>query len=56
MPVGFDTVAKEAWDVEIKARILVIDEGRETGASFEEMMADADIFLMNQQAKTRNEA
>ena len=34
-----------AWDVEIEARILVIDQGRETGVPFEEVMAAADKLL-----------
>jgi hypothetical protein len=30
------------WDVEIEARIQAIDQGRETGIPFEEVMATAD--------------
>jgi putative addiction module component (TIGR02574 family) len=34
-----------AWDAEIEARILAIDQGRETGVPFEEVMAAADKLL-----------
>lgn len=34
-----------AWDAEIEARILAIDQGRETGVPFEEVMAAADKIL-----------
>ncbi|RPJ35484.1 MAG: hypothetical protein EHM17_02515 [Verrucomicrobiaceae bacterium] len=40
-----DSDCQEAWDAEIKARILAIDEGRETGVSFEEVMEEADNLL-----------
>ena len=33
------------WDVEIEARIQAIDQGRETGIPFEEVMAAADKLL-----------
>lgn len=33
------------WDAEIEARILVIDQGRDTGIPFEEVMAAADKLL-----------
>ncbi len=34
-----------AWDAEIQERILAIDEGRETGIPFEEVMVAADKLL-----------
>ena len=34
-----------AWDQEIESRIQVIDQGRETGVPFEEVMAAADKLL-----------
>lgn len=40
-----DSDCQEAWDAEIKARILAIDECRETGVSFEEVMEEADKIL-----------
>lgn len=33
------------WDAEIEARILAIDQGRETGVPFEEVMAAAEKLL-----------
>ena len=33
------------WDAEIEARVQAIDQGRETGVSFEEVMAAADKLL-----------
>lgn len=34
-----------AWDEEIEARIQAIDQGREVGIPFEEVMAAADKLL-----------
>ncbi len=34
-----------AWDAEIEARIVAIDQGRETGVPFDEVMAAADKLL-----------
>ena len=42
---GLEGDCDAAWDAEIEARILAIDQGRETGVSFEEVMADADKIL-----------
>ena len=36
---------QDAWDAEIEVRILAIDQGRETGIPFEEVMAAADKLL-----------
>jgi putative addiction module component (TIGR02574 family) len=33
------------WDEEIEARILAIDQGRETGIPFDQVMAEADKLL-----------
>jgi putative addiction module component (TIGR02574 family) len=33
------------WDVEIEARILAIDQGRESGIPFEEVMTAANKLL-----------
>lgn len=33
------------WDAEIEARIQAIDQGRETGVPFEEVIAAADKLL-----------
>ena len=34
-----------SWDEEIEARILAIDEGRETGVPFEDVLAEVDKLL-----------
>jgi putative addiction module component (TIGR02574 family) len=36
---------RTGWDAEIEARIQAIDQGRETGIPFEEVMAAADKLL-----------
>ena len=47
--VSTDGAAEEdcrtEWDAEIKARIHAIDQGREAGIPFEEVMAEADKLL-----------
>jgi putative addiction module component (TIGR02574 family) len=34
-----------AWDAEIQARILAVDQGREIGIPFDEVLAAADKLL-----------
>lgn len=47
--VSADGAAEEdcrtEWDAEIEARIQAIDQGRETGIPFEEVLAEADKLL-----------
>ena len=40
-----DDDCRTEWDAEIEARVQAIDQGRETGVSFEEVMAEADKVL-----------
>jgi putative addiction module component (TIGR02574 family) len=40
-----DGDCQAAWDAEIEARIQAIDQGRESGIPFEEVMAAADKLL-----------
>lgn len=40
-----DGDCRTEWEAEIEARIQAIDQGRETGVSFEEVMAEADKLL-----------
>jgi putative addiction module component (TIGR02574 family) len=36
---------QSAWDEEIEARILAVDQGRETGIPLDEVLATADKLL-----------
>lgn len=40
-----ESECQSEWDVEIEARIQAINQGRETGIPFEEVMATADKLL-----------
>lgn len=40
-----DSVAEEAWEDEIQARIRAVDEGRTVGTSYEEVMRSAGNCL-----------
>ncbi len=41
-----DPESEAAWDAEIRDRIRVIDEGRDTGVAYEEVMRAAERLLV----------